>query len=48
MLSMNGYKFYVIFIDDFSRFCWLYPIKKKSDVFSCFVEFKCLVENFVL
>jgi hypothetical protein len=43
--SINGSKFYVLFIDDFSRFTWLFPTKNKSDVFGMFVKFKCLVEN---
>jgi hypothetical protein len=43
--SLSGCKFYVIFIDDFSRFSWLYPILNKSDVFQCFIKFKLLVEK---
>jgi hypothetical protein len=43
--SMNGCQYYVLFIDDFSRFTWLYPIHNKSDVFSIFVKFKSIVEN---
>ena len=45
ILSISGYKYYVTFIDDFSRFTWLFPLRFKSDVFSCFVKFKSLVEN---
>lgn len=45
ILSSNGYKYYVFFVDDFSRFSWLFPIKFKSDVFSCFMKFKCYAEN---
>jgi transposase InsO family protein len=43
--SLSGCKFYVLFIDDYSRFTWLYPIMNKSDVFQCFVKFKLLTEN---
>lgn len=35
----------IIFIDDFSRFCWLYPLKQKSEVASVFTLFKAFVEN---
>jgi transposase InsO family protein len=45
ILSSSGCKFYVLFIDDFSRFTWLYPLRHKSDVLSYFVKFKNLVEN---
>jgi hypothetical protein len=31
ILSTNGYKYYVIFVDDFSRYMWLFPLKQKSD-----------------
>jgi hypothetical protein len=43
--SISGCKFYVLFVDNFSRFTWLFPLKHKSDVFVCFLKFKCLVEN---
>jgi hypothetical protein len=46
IVSHSGYRYYVFFIDDYSRFTWMYPISNKSDVFSCFVKFKTLVENF--
>ena len=35
-ISMRGVKHFVIFIDDYSRRCWVYPIKKKSYVFLVF------------
>jgi hypothetical protein len=43
--SLGGCSYYVLFIDDFFRFTWLYPIHTKSDVFQLFVQFKSLVEN---
>jgi hypothetical protein len=45
LCSINGSKFYVIFINDFSRYTWLFHIHNKSDVFGMFIKFKCLVEN---
>ena len=42
---VSGYKYHVIFIDDFSRFTWIYPMHQKSEVFTNFVKFKLLVEN---
>ncbi|KAK9078295.1 hypothetical protein SSX86_002352 [Deinandra increscens subsp. villosa] len=29
--SLNGYRYYAAFVDDFSRFCWLYPLKTKNE-----------------
>ena len=37
--------YYVSFIDEFSRNTWIYFLKKKSEVFDRFKEFKALVEN---
>ncbi|KAE8707942.1 hypothetical protein F3Y22_tig00110365pilonHSYRG00006 [Hibiscus syriacus] len=42
--SLGGAKYFVSFIDDYSRRCWVHPIKKKSDVFSTFKNFKARVE----
>jgi hypothetical protein len=43
--SISGYKYHVVFIDDWSRFTWIYPLHHKSEVFANFVKFKLLVEN---
>ncbi|GJV88834.1 retrovirus-related pol polyprotein from transposon TNT 1-94 [Tanacetum coccineum] len=43
-LSLGGSKYFVSFIDDYSRRCWVYPIKKKSDVFEVFKVYKARVE----
>ncbi|CAH9134641.1 unnamed protein product, partial [Cuscuta epithymum] len=45
VLSPNGFKYYVIFIDDFSRFTWLYPMRHKSEVVRHFQIFKTMFEN---
>jgi hypothetical protein len=39
MRSANGSRYYVSFIDDFSRFLWIYTLKYKSDVHHVFLEF---------
>ena len=43
--SMGGAKYFVTFIDDFSRKVWAYPIKLKSDVLAVFQRWLALVEN---
>jgi hypothetical protein len=43
--SITEWVYYVLFIDEYSRFTWLYPIMNKSEVFQCFIKFKFLVEN---
>lgn len=43
--SLSGKRYFVTFIDDFSRKTFVYIIRQKSEVFECFVNFKTLVEN---
>jgi hypothetical protein len=43
--SLSNSRYYVSFIDDYSRRTFVYFLKKKSEVFSRFKEFKSLVEN---
>ena len=43
--SVQQFKFYVIFIDDHSRFTWFYLLKKKSSFFKTFVSLQRMVEN---
>jgi hypothetical protein len=45
LLSNNGARYYVIFVDHFSKFTWFYPITCKSDVFSIFPKFQAYVER---
>jgi histone deacetylase 1/2 len=43
--SFGHKKYYVSFIDDFSKFTWIYLLKHKSEVFQRFHEFQSLVER---
>ena len=43
--SIGGVRYYVTFIDDFSRKVWIYFLKQKSEVFQKFKEWKTMVEN---
>jgi len=43
--SIGGNKYFVTFIDDFSRKLWSYLIKKKSEVIEVFAKFKSMVER---
>ena len=44
---IDGYVYYVSFIDDFSRKTWIYFLKIKDEVFYKFKEFKDLIENHI-
>ena len=43
--SSGGYKYYVSFVDDYSRFSWIYLLKHKSDVEQVFYAFQAHVER---
>lgn len=45
VVSVQGFKYYVVLIDNYSRYCSMYPMKKKSDFHSIFVAFQLLVQN---
>jgi histone deacetylase 1/2 len=43
--SFGRNKYYVSFIDDYSKFTWIYLLKHKSEVFQPFHEFQGLIER---
>jgi hypothetical protein len=43
--SINKVRFVLIFVDDFSRFTWIYFLMQKSEVFQHLKDFKALVET---
>lgn len=45
IVSIDNFKYYLIFVDHFTRYTWLYPLKFKSQVRETFVAFKAVVEN---
>jgi hypothetical protein len=45
ILSHTQYRYFVTFIDDYSRFTWVYFLHFKADVFSIFQTFIVLVET---
>ena len=42
---LNGSRYFLTFIDYFSRYTWAFFIKKKSYVLEKFIELKALIEN---
>lgn len=43
--SIGGARFFIIFVDDFTRMTFIYFLKAKSEALSYFKEFKSMVEN---
>lgn len=43
--SDSGARYFFLFIDDFSRFTWLYILHSKDQVYPTFLKFKAMVET---
>ena len=44
-LSIGGNKYFLTFIDDYSRYAYVYLLKTKDEVFAKFMLYKAEVEN---
>lgn len=44
ILSSLSHQYCLLFFDEFSRFTWLYFLKNKSEVLSCFQHFNSYVQ----
>lgn len=43
--SFSGFKYYLVFIDDYSHYIWTFPLRAKSDVFHYFLAFHAYVST---
>ncbi|KAD5508217.1 hypothetical protein E3N88_15920 [Mikania micrantha] len=43
--SFDGHKYFLLCVDHFTRFMWIFPLKYKSDVFSTFTNFINMAER---
>lgn len=43
LVSSNGYKYFVLFVDDYTRFVWFYPLCAKIDLYFVFDHFRLIV-----
>ncbi|KAK1420567.1 hypothetical protein QVD17_22267 [Tagetes erecta] len=43
--SADGHNYFLLCVDHFSRFMWIFPLKQKSDVFDTFKQFVSVVER---
>nr|GEV36338.1 retrovirus-related Pol polyprotein from transposon TNT 1-94 [Tanacetum cinerariifolium] len=45
IISSGGFKYYVLFLDLFSHYLWIYPFRSKSDMFDKFLHFRNYPKN---
>ena len=46
VLSYHGIKYYVIFVNHFTKYFWFYALKCKIDAYDVFICFLAIVEKF--
>jgi len=45
VISVSGYRYYVLFTDDYTRYSWIFPMRLKSEVFGHFSTFAMHVKT---
>ncbi|GJR23988.1 ribonuclease H-like domain-containing protein [Tanacetum coccineum] len=45
IVSSGGFKYYVLFLDHYSHYLWIYPLRAKSEMFQKFLHFRSYVNN---
>ena len=40
---MNGYRYFVLFIDDYSRFTWIYFLKHRYELSQIYIDFATMI-----
>ena len=45
VLSISRYSYYICFIDDFSRYTWVYLLRHRSEVFQIYTDFTNMIHT---
>lgn len=43
--SISGFSYYALFLDDFTKFSWIYLLHHKHEVYAKFLEFHAMIRN---
>ena len=41
--TVNGYQYFILFIDDYSRFTWIYFLKHRSELSQIYIDFTTMI-----
>lgn len=44
--SVNGFRYFVLFIDDYSRFTWIYFLKHRSELPQIYISFAKMIKTY--
>ena len=45
VVSIGGSRYFVVFIDDYSRYSWIFPMKSRSEILPIYSNFAKMVET---
>uniref|UniRef100_A0A2N9FSD8 Integrase catalytic domain-containing protein n=1 Tax=Fagus sylvatica TaxID=28930 RepID=A0A2N9FSD8_FAGSY len=45
IMSYTGFRYYLVLVDEFTKFTWTYLLKHKSDTFKVFSEFQAMIST---
>jgi hypothetical protein len=45
MISVSGYKYCLVIVDDFSHYSWTFPLRLKSNIFTTIFHFFAMVST---
>jgi len=43
--SINGFRYFVLFVDDYSRFTWIYFLKRRSELSQIYITFANMIKT---
>ncbi|XP_071695889.1 uncharacterized protein [Rutidosis leptorrhynchoides] len=43
--SLSGLKYYIIFLDHYSHYVWVFPLRNKSDALNTFIQFRAFIRT---
>uniref|UniRef100_A0A2N9GVX2 Integrase catalytic domain-containing protein n=1 Tax=Fagus sylvatica TaxID=28930 RepID=A0A2N9GVX2_FAGSY len=45
VVASNSFRFYLVFVDEFTKFTWVYLLKHKFDTFQVFTQFRAMIDT---